>query len=380
MLPDSLDIRTLLFVVCLISLLSAIGLAVVAFRFPRFPGFAWFAVADALLFAGTYLVSMRDYWPDLVTTVVANACTLGGMMLNAEGFKRYAGGPWPWWSRPYPLLLILIPTSAWFTFVEPSVNARILLFSACAMTALTGVACGLWHATGGKRLRLVTALFAGFAAFMLIRVALTAAEAPMASFMNAGWLHATALLLYLVFIPLKNFGILLDGVRLLLADIARQARTDPLTGLLNRRGLQEMAMLAHAQSQRRRSPLSVLMLDIDHFKSINDHHGHSVGDAVLQAVARLLQKQLRAGDVCARVGGEEFLVLLPDTAPEPALQVAEKLRAGIAALDLGAAGPCTASFGMTRWDPDTPFDGVAQAADRALYRAKDSGRNKVVMG
>ena len=152
-------------------------------------------------------------------------------------------------------------------------------------------------------------------------------------------------------------------------------REDALTGLLNRRAI--LTQLAGMVSGARRHghPLSVAMVDLDAFKAINDEHGHAVGDAVLVAAVLAMRAHLRAEDQLGRLGGEEFLVILPDTPGDAATRVAEKLREEVAA----APGPVpvTCSVGVATWDGETP-DELLRRADEALYAAKEAGRDRVI--
>jgi len=168
------------------------------------------------------------------------------------------------------------------------------------------------------------------------------------------------------------------------AELARQARQDPLTGVANRRVLWETGEAGLVQAQRRNRPLAMLMIDIDHFKSVNDRWGHGAGDRLLIAVARSLAVELRDSDLLARVGGEEFAILLPDTHPEEAAVVAERLRLSVEALTLplpeAAPLTCTISIGGAMLDGQTRrLDELISIADHALYRAKAQGRNRVEM-
>lgn len=226
-------------------------------------------------------------------------------------------------------------------------------------------------------MRLVTLAFAVFAAWMAFRWGVALLQPPMPSFMGAGGLHALGLVAYAVFVLVKDFGLLQNVVRRSLDEAEHQARTDPLTRLLNRRALTDMGERLLAQSRRRAEPLALVMMDIDHFKQINDQHGHAVGDAVLAGVARLLEANVRAGDACARLGGEEFVVLLPNTPGEQARQVAEKLRSLVETRSVDGVPPCTASFGVSSIGPGEDIEALLRAADRALYRAKAGGRNRV---
>ncbi|MDP2419428.1 MAG: diguanylate cyclase [Hydrogenophaga sp.] len=165
------------------------------------------------------------------------------------------------------------------------------------------------------------------------------------------------------------------------ANAESQARTDPLTGLANRRAFRELAERALQHVGRSLKPLSLIMLDIDHFKRVNDTWGHSVGDQVLKAIATVLAKHLRSSDVAARVGGEEFVILLVDTEQGGAHVFAERLRLAIMDIEVEVPGDrvrVTASFGVAEAvSHETKLDEVLECADKALYHAKHNGRNRV---
>jgi diguanylate cyclase (GGDEF)-like protein len=164
-----------------------------------------------------------------------------------------------------------------------------------------------------------------------------------------------------------------------LAIAEHRAATDPLTRLPNARSVQETLIRMVAQSHRAHSPLSAIVIDLDHFKALNDRHGHQAGDEVLEGVGTALRTTVRASDFAGRWGGEEFVVLLPDTDHEGALQAAETLRARLDGLAIpGVIAHLTASLGVATL-PDHAADGPAliRAADRALYVAKADGRNRV---
>ena len=163
-------------------------------------------------------------------------------------------------------------------------------------------------------------------------------------------------------------------------ELERQAHTDFLTGVANRGHFFELAEQELARVQRYRHPLSLVMLDLDHFKEVNDTHGHEVGDRVLEALAATCRHVLREIDVVGRMGGEEFAILLPETAGPQAFEVAERLREAIAlaSIDIGAEQPLrvTASLGVATYvEADQWVDTLLRRADRALYEAKRLGRN-----
>jgi diguanylate cyclase (GGDEF)-like protein len=160
------------------------------------------------------------------------------------------------------------------------------------------------------------------------------------------------------------------------------ATHDALTAALNRRGLEE-AVQRHF-GQRPPAPLRLLLVDVDHFKRVNDQHGHAVGDAVLRSLARTLAAELRAGDLVARWGGEEFLVVCPQSDAEHALALAERLRAAVQGtahgMAAGAAVHCTVSIGLSAaFNSAAGWEAALRAADEALYAAKNAGRNRVAL-
>lgn len=170
-----------------------------------------------------------------------------------------------------------------------------------------------------------------------------------------------------------------DRLRAIVADGLRLAVTDPLTGLFNRR----YAARHLERTARTGRPFAVLVLDVDRFKEINDRHGHAAGDDVLRALAKRLRAGLRDVDMLARIGGEEFLVILPETRPRGARRVAERLRRLVARTPFVLAGGAertlvTVSVGLTDGGSDVPsLDGLIARADEALYAAKAEGRNRV---
>ncbi|MEG0222879.1 MAG: diguanylate cyclase [Comamonas sp.] len=163
-------------------------------------------------------------------------------------------------------------------------------------------------------------------------------------------------------------------------ELERQASSDPLTGLLNRRGFDARLATAVALAQRSGRPLSVITIDVDHFKRVNDTYGHEVGDNVLRTLAQQLKTRLRASDAVARLGGEEFIVLLADTAPVTALEMAEQLLVVVATLARDDAGTVTISAGVSALRPeDENGNAMLRRSDAALYAAKTAGRNRAVM-
>jgi len=189
----------------------------------------------------------------------------------------------------------------------------------------------------------------------------------------------------LIYVPVERLELLarvkiLLRMRALSLEVEHLAITDPLTELFNRRHLFNIGEREFARARRQGLPLSCIMADIDHFKSVNDQYGHEVGDEVLCSIAQRLQSVLREVDVLARYGGEEFVALLPDTPGQEALEVAERLRHTITDVPVttsAGAIQIRISLGVAQLSPEmNGLDDLINAADMALYSAKREGRDR----
>ena len=164
------------------------------------------------------------------------------------------------------------------------------------------------------------------------------------------------------------------------ATISRLARTDELTGLHNRRSFNESFTLALSAARRHGHPLSLISIDLDYFKKVNDTYGHSIGDLVLKEFADLLKEMVRIEDIASRWGGEEFIILLPDTTCEAAVSLAERIRSTFEKQSCSATPlAVTASFGVAQLQNGENEDDLIRRVDNALYKAKREGRNRVVI-
>jgi len=167
-----------------------------------------------------------------------------------------------------------------------------------------------------------------------------------------------------------------------LEQIRELATHDDLTGLPNRRYMLEMMRMEMLRAERSGQPLLLAQLDVDHFKTINDTHGHAVGDAALQNFAHTVRQCVRGSDALARWGGEEFILMLCNTRPEDAAELLERVRRAVAAQRMERAGRppirMTVSIGVTRYQPGQTIDQALEQADRALYAAKAQGRDRIV--
>ena len=174
---------------------------------------------------------------------------------------------------------------------------------------------------------------------------------------------------------------LAEQLRLHLVAVEEEAATDPLTGVLNRRALQRLLDREISRADATGVGISVLALDLDHFKAINDTHGHAAGDEALRAFAARVRVQLRQSDHLARMGGEEFVVVLPGATEPKAMEIAERLRAAVAEAPLVASPHivATVSIGVARRQTGEPAAGLLERADAATYVAKRDGRDRVAL-
>ncbi len=296
---------------------------------------------------------------------------------------------------PYRALWLLLPAGLFsltkvglFLMVGLYLPANVVLGCLCRVLLTVGSAWILWwHAE--PELRPASGVLAGFqliwALILVVRVAWELGIVIPDGTIAHGDLGGDpttplALLLRCCVTFTLTLGYLWMLGRRLETRLNRLARQDALTRVANRRALWEAGDNAMTHARRQGAALSVLMIDVDHFKSVNDRWGHGVGDRVLMAVAGTIGASLRNGDLLGRVGGEEFAVLLPDAKAEAAAGVAERIRKAVETLVVDTdKGPvtCTISAGVAVLEDHAVWDRLIDEADRALYRAKTGGRNRV---
>jgi diguanylate cyclase (GGDEF)-like protein len=162
-------------------------------------------------------------------------------------------------------------------------------------------------------------------------------------------------------------------------QLEEKSKTDTLTGAFNRQGIEEAIRIGLWEWRSQKKPLSLVLMDIDHFKNINDEHGHMIGDHVLSTLSNLVKQHIRTNDLFARWGGEEFVLVCRDTKIEQASLIADKIRELIASYAFNDNIQVTASFGVATLNANETLEQLFNNADKALYKAKDQGRNRVVV-
>jgi len=374
----TLDLRSLIVMSGILSLLLAVMLLFLQRSYPRsIRGLGLWAAAHAWAFLSAVLFAGRGFLPDFITVVVANLVLLTGMVCYHAGVDQFFGRR-PAWGRWMALLLLLLPALYWYALVEPNYNARLILVCLVWVGIFLSMAWRIWR-QGPENFstRFTVVVLLVHVTVLLLRF--FSAWMPLA---EEGLLTPTRVQsLYVgsnaVMLLALGMGLILMAGDRLRLEFEHLASHDPLTNVLTRRVFLEACEQELARCRRHGRSMALLLLDIDHFKAINDTHGHQTGDRVLVDMVARIASLLRRPDQFARFGGEEFVLLLPETSQEEAISVAERIQAQVAEPREGLP-PITVSIGVATNRPDEDqIDTLLARADRALYQAKAEGRNRV---
>ncbi len=377
-----IDLRTIYAVAAATSLILGL-LQLSAFatgRFGRWP--LWWGLSSLLIGTGVVLVVLRGTVSDAISIGLANTLTWAGYLLVLVSVRSFAGlrtKPWHYAvGLAAPMILLIL-------WIEPSGFSRrvalVALLMGCCDAAVAREGFRLARTSGLRSAWILVALFLPTSIFFLLRAVLAlnghlGDELFPPHPVPMHWAAAGAAALVLA----RGNALLLLAAERSSSQLAALAESDPLTGAMNRSGL-ERAVAALSGHTGRPQRAALLLIDIDHFKTLNDTHGHAAGDEILRLFADTARSQLRQGDIVARHGGDEFVVMLPGLGLQEGMRVAERLRqafAGALAARPELPGAPTLSIGVAAGDTDSqPFDQLLQDADSALYRSKRLGRNRV---
>lgn len=373
----ALDLRTLHLVILIVAMVSAGALSLTWRRHPAIPGVPDWTYGMALMALGGLGISLRDLIWDPLSVVGANVVLVAGHAYLWQGISRFRG---------VPVLpgQVLVPTLLTFVFqltaliLAPNwVLGRIVFISAMigSLEALGAYAL-LCQASQTATIinRTLAALLLADALNNLTRIAITLLTPAPNHYLGPSIFQGAFILIALILGIAKVLGILTLISDRLQEELNRAATHDFLTQLPNRRAFSHQAQQEVSRIARGGTPATVLLLDLDHFKDLNDAYGHNAGDAALQAFGQLLSTCLRQHDQGCRYGGEEFCVLLPETPLAEGLAVAERIRAAAAAAARPGCGT-TVSIGVALLGAGQRLEDVINRADQALYVAKRSGRN-----
>ena len=382
----SFDIRSGLLVGALLTLLIGVVLAVVARAMPAAfrPSMNWWVAATLLQPAGFVLLSQRDQLPGWVTIVVANACIAGAFAAYAVALRRFHRLKVPPVLR-WGMVALAVAVSAWFGLVQPDLTMRLIAISLVLAWMLGYCAWTIYRGPEGRGLvRHVAGSAFLMAALIMVYRALALTWDP-GQVIAVFQLTHVQLLTYGVgsILPVvATVGFLLLCTDRSQRELERAARVDYLTDVYNRRAIEELGTRAIASARRHGTSLALQVVDIDHFKRINDELGHAAGDLALVRAVERIRECLRAEDVLGRLGGEEFIVLMPNSDGASATAAAERIREAFSdrPLDLrGQPRKVTLSIGVAVLAPaDRLFSQLLQRGDRAMYAAKHAGRDLVM--
>ncbi|TCR06354.1 diguanylate cyclase (GGDEF)-like protein [Neorhizobium sp. JUb45] len=355
------------------------GAAFFTGRFGRW--LAWWSVNNILLGLASCLIVLREIAPDFLSISVGNTMTIVGCALLPVAIREFAGrktSPW------IVLLMAGLPSLPYFTvFTDPAHSMPRIVFSS-AVCALFDMAVA-WEARRLAReeklysAELASGLFALTATLYGARAMMgwwgSLGDGPL--FHNGDQTHAALGLVAMLLLTLRCMVIMMMATERTQLQLQSAAYHDALTGVLNRAGM------SRAFGELPRQPLGVLLIDIDNFKQLNDSCGHAVGDDVLKAFAFAAHAVTRPGDLVARHGGDEFVVVLPGLSQEEAAALAQNMRKAFSTTTAGLATECstrpTLSIGVATGQTTEPetLEAILHKADQALYRRKRDGRDGV---
>lgn len=385
---DSLDTRTIALVISVVFFAVTSLLLFVYFTRQTYAGFGYWVLWQLCAMIGLVLFFGRGPQPAAVTIILNNLFALAAPALLFHGFARFFGlydnNRQLIWAG-YLIVFAALGVQSWFSVVQPDHQIRAAVFFGvrgilllrCALEPLQHP--GARSSSAFRMIALIGLVLAGNDLRQVWQGIDIRDEGDMLASANIKIAMLSAVIGDVV---AAYCLLLLRGERLeteLRAarhDIEKLARTDALTGLWNRRHLEDIVRHEIERARRYRQPVSLILFDIDRFKSINDRFGHAVGDDVLRGLAELGQRSIRAADIIGRWGGEEFLIIVPSTILDDARQLAEKLKVALAGHDFDS-GRVTASFGVAEWRKDESIESWLQRADAALYAAKKDGRDRV---
>lgn len=380
---EFIDPRTFLVVANLFGMLCALVLWVQAKSFPSdIEGLRDWALAVLFIGCASGFSSMRGIVSDGLSIVVANSLQLFGQWLLIVGLLRYSDRK-PVLRPTLDAICALIVLILWLTYGSHNYQGRIFIMSLANIGFFTVGAHLAWRTSpkgfGSRFLTVFFVLGVAIAVWRIVTLSIAVGES------DDSFDHNLIQQVYLGMFSLGALGLSIGFILLanerLRVELEFMATRDPMTGAFNRRAFYGRAAIEWARSMRSQRPLAAVTSDIDFFKKVNDTYGHHVGDLVIKDYAKRSAELLRVPDIFARFGGEEFVILLPDTGLAEAKKVAERIRREIEKQHDKALPRYTVSLGVSvaqgKAGQACDIEALLAEADAALYRAKENGRNRV---
>lgn len=385
-----LDLYTLS--IMLIVMCAALSVAMlVAWRANKtYDGFGWWTAGNLVGASGFVFIVFRGLVPDVIPVVAGNMMSIVGLLVALHGIRIFLGRSGRVYFNVTVVALHLL-TSIYYVGVENSTVMRIVCGSA-ATGAITAMSAYEFFSVpkGAKRFvhKFAGWLFFAFALVMFARGIVTFSVSPIDDLFVPSWIQSLSFVFFNLFAVMWTFTYMVLNSQRLQEELEnaqikleRLATTDYLTNLSNNRAFFERAASEVVRSQRHAVPLSLVVFDIDHFKRVNDTFGHPGGDRMLRELGAVCSRMTRQNDMVARLGGEEFALLLTHADRKAAGHAAENFRAAIERTIVEYEAEnifVTASFGVTELRDDDTLEVFLARADSCLYQAKNAGRNCVV--
>ena len=371
------DPRTIIVMASVISLLmGAVMFFLRRIYPPTIQGLLHWCIATVLCFVSTSLFATRGLIPDLFSSALGNLVLMGSAMMFYFGSQRFHGiaPSYKFWGA---VLAASAPGFVWFLAVDPRYEVRVVL-STVGMMWILGIHARLLLTVGSANVftRQTGYLLILQCGFLMLRMLDALQGQGGGGLLEPSGTQITYLMAYTITFLLLTLGLILMAAERMRIEFEHMATHDSLTNALTRRHMDEACRMELQRSRRSGRSMALLMMDLDHFKAVNDTHGHQTGDQVLINFVIKVNALLRPSDQLGRFGGEEFMLLLPETSLDDATQVAERIRTVCA--EPGQQPGCTVSIGVASLlDSRDSMEALLARADAAMYRAKDNGRNRV---
>jgi diguanylate cyclase (GGDEF)-like protein len=387
-----LDTETILVTLIGVSIILVLSMNLVLLKRKTYPGFGWWTAGITIFAISCVVLTLRSILPVIFSVVLANVLFVLSGVLLLEGTRIFRGKK----VRKAFIIAIFVFYSmfqSYFTFIDNNIDIRIagISFLMAVIYGLTALELFLKIPPDFRFSHWITgSMFAAYSIFMLGRGIYTSRYPSSQNVSDSDLLFSLTFMVTMLlgigwtirFIILNSENLENDLKRTQI-QLKELATTDALTGIANRRHFLELAEREFQRTRRHKHDLSILMIDLDYFKKVNDNYGHAVGDKVLIGFADICRKNLREIDIFGRLGGEEFAILLPQTSIHDSKIMAERLCSLVPQSDIDAGNQklrMTISIGVAVLKPEEDkLNAVLKRADDAMYEAKRNGRNQVVV-
>ncbi len=382
---SAFDSRTIALLVAIAFFIEAFVIGMQAFLITEYKGIRTALLGNLSLAIGAVLLILQKILPDFLTIVIANILTVTSTCLFYVAISRFLGQKY---SKTFviSILTLLALLLVYFRYINDNLGIRTVVTSLSGTLFVVIIAYKLWkmpHLPYRFSLGMTAAPFMIYGILLAIRSVVAIFSPPQAIFANTPVVSVTYVLLFVVSF-LWTIGFILMVSQRLQMDLTKLATIDSVTQISNRHATQIFLDKEVSRAQRNKGKFSILLIDLDNFKLVNDKYGHAIGDFVLIKTAQIFLSIIRKQDIVGRWGGDEFLIILPDTTIENTEILAERLRSEILATefkdwnDLNDSVKITLSLGIASSNPSESMDVILKKADDALYIAKAT-KNKIIV-